>query len=108
MAPSNPLHDPLCQCGSCEEAFDAALKTMEQLLTHQCPAWFIAVTRAQWHVAEMLIELNTNVRPYVGRFELHLADNSFAYGQRIEAMLQRAGFDVLVIEDIVPEGSTIQ
>jgi len=105
---SNPLHDPLCQCGSCEEAFDAALKTMEQLLTNQCPAWFIAVTRAQWHVAEMLIELNANSRPYVQRFDLHLAENGVAYGKRIEEMLQRAGFNVVIAEEIVPEGSTIQ
>lgn len=105
---SNPLHTPLCQCGSCEEAFDAALKTMEQLLTHQCPAWFIAVTRAQWHVAEMLIELNPNVVPYTVAFELHLADNGKAYGKRIEEMLQRAGFNVVIAEEIVPEGSTIQ
>lgn len=105
---ADPAHTPLCQCGSCEEAFDAALKTMEQLLTHQCPAWFIAVTRAQWHVAEMLIELNPNVVPYTVAFELHLADNSALYGKRIEEMLQRAGFNVVIAEEIVPEGSTIQ
>jgi hypothetical protein len=105
---SNPTHTPLCQCGSCEEAFDAALRTMEQLLTNQCPAWFIAVTRAQWHVAEMLIELNANSRPYVARFDLHLAENGVAYGKRIEAMLQRAGFDVQIVEETTPEGSTIQ
>lgn len=107
MAPSNPLHDPLCQCGSCEEAFDAALKTMEQLLTHQCPAWFIAVTLAQWRVAEMLIELNPDALDYVKRFELHLGVNGKSYGQRIEAMLLRSGYNV-AIDDAVPEGSTIQ
>lgn len=68
----------------------------------------IAVTRAQWHVAEMLIELNANSKPYVQRFDLHLAENGVAYGKRIEEMLQRAGFNVVIAEEIVPEGSTIQ
>lgn len=105
---SSPLHDPLCQCGSCNEAFDAALKTMEQLLTHQCPAWFIAVTRAQWHVAEMLLELNPSTRSYYARFELHLADNNVAYGKRLEEMLQRAGFDVSLVDADGPrEGDSI-
>ena len=108
MAPSNPLHDPLCQCGSCEEAFDAALKTMEQLLTNQCPAWFIAVTLAQWRVASQILELNPDVVGYAARFEDHLNAGGAAYGRRVAEALERAGFDVLVIEDIVPEGSTIQ
>lgn len=105
---SNPLHDPLCQCGSCEEAFDAALKTMEQLLTNQCPAWFIAVTYAQWRVAEQILELNPDTMPYAVRFATHLDAGGEAYGKRIAEAMRRAGFDVLVIEDIMPEGSTIQ
>lgn len=104
----NPDHTPLCQCGSCEEAFDAALKTMEQLLTHQCPAWFFAVTMAQWRVAEQLLALNPEGQPFADRFEGHLYDQHEPYGKRLDDMLKRAGFTVLYAEDLPPDGSTIQ
>ena len=108
MAPSNPLHDPLCECGSCNEAFDAALKTMEQLLTHQCPAWFIAVTRAQWRVAEMMLELNADAAPYFLRFEEHLTNNNDVYGKRVMEMLKRAGLEVTIVDTDGPrEGDSI-
>jgi hypothetical protein len=86
---SNPEHTPLCHCGSCEDAVEAAFKTMEQLLTHQCFHWFIAVTSVQQALVAGVLENDPAAAERFALFQAHVLEHGEELADRLEAMLDR-------------------
>lgn len=86
---ANPEHTPLCHCGSCEDAVEAAFKTMEQLLTHQCFHWFIAVTSIQDSVVRGIVETDPEAADRLARFQEYVLEHGDELADRLEGMLER-------------------
>lgn len=48
------VQERICNCGSCRDAAEAALRQFEQLSENQCPAWI-------WQIGFVLVELSRAV-----------------------------------------------
>lgn len=88
---SGPEHTPLCHCGSCEDAVEAAFRTMEQMLEHQCIHWFVAVTILQAKVVQSIVDSDPEAAIRALRFQDHLHENHESYGDRLVAIIERGG-----------------
>lgn len=98
---SNPLHTSLCHCGSCEDAVDAAFRAMEQLLTHQCIHWFVAVTVLQARVAQGFVDGDPRAAALAARFDHFMGEHGDAMADRLSALLVK--LDMID----APDGSTL-
>ena len=95
---STPDHLPLCGCGTCQQAFDAAMNGIEKLLENQCWHWVMAVVMVQADVMSAVLagraeangpEDDANERAL--RMHQWLQDNNEACYARLQELIETKG-----------------
>lgn len=85
----DPKDVPVCGCGSLQDAIDAAAKAAEQMLTHDCIHWYMAVMTIHAGFATAIMQMSPEAMVNVMRLGTMLDR------KKIEAMatdiLKRAG-----------------
>lgn len=88
---SNPDHTPLCHCGSCEDALEAAARGVEQMLEHQCFHWLIAVVCLQTLAVNGILGVDEDAVERVLRIREWADEHAEEIVERFQQALDKGG-----------------
>lgn len=89
---SNPEnHTPLCHCGSCEDALDAAARGIEQLLEHQCFHWLIAIVYLQMTAMNGILMYDEEAQERIERVHEWAEEHAEEIAARFQQAIDKGG-----------------
>lgn len=88
---SKPDHTPLCHCGSCEDALDAAARGIEQLLEHQCFHWLIAIVALQTTAINGILIADDAAAERVSRLREWADEHAEEIAERFQQAIDKGG-----------------
>ncbi len=87
----NPDHTPLCHCGSCEDALEAAARGMETLLEHQCFHWLFAIVYLQTLAVNGVLLFDPELQVRARRLHAWAEEHADEITDRFNQALEKGG-----------------
>lgn len=88
------IEERICNCGTCHEAAEAAMRQVRQLLENQCPVWVwqIGASLTEMALAELLTDKDPDQRIAV-QIHLETIGRSSILKALVDITLAEAGKD---------------